>query len=215
MSAIAMRKLHWSLPNLIALAVLLVMGIGVAMLLRVLLVEQPASNRHLVSVALVRPPPEIKNPLEQPVAKPPEENGPSVEIPEDTSETPPVGDRLGVDAAGGAGGDAFGLIGKKGGRGLIGADAEGDQLRQYAGVIERDISAHLSEYANIRRRHYSVIVKLWIKRDGAIGNVELTDSTGSADLDHAIGRALSDLGRLHEAPPADMPQPVRLRLTSR
>jgi len=209
-----MRKLQWSLPNVVALAVLLVMGMGAALLLRVVLVEQPTPNRHLVSVALVRPP-EIQHPLEQPTAKPPEESGPSIDMPENMPETPPVGDRLGMDAAGGAGGDAFGLIGKKGGRSLVGADADGDRLQRYAGVIERDLSAHLSGYSNIRRRNYSVVVRLWIKKDGAIEDVQLVDSTGSADLDHAIRRALSGLGRLHEVPPPDMPQPVRLRLTAR
>ncbi|HAZ42809.1 MAG TPA: TonB-dependent receptor, partial [Methylococcaceae bacterium] len=36
------------------------------------------------------------------------------------AEEPPPGENLGVDADGAAGGDSFGLVGKKGGSGFLG-----------------------------------------------------------------------------------------------
>ena len=44
---------------------------------------------------------------------------------------------------------------------------------------------------------------------------ELAGSTGNPDTDKAINQALANLPSMHESPPEDMPQPVKLRVTSR
>jgi len=43
----------------------------------------------------------------------------------------------------------------------------------------------------------------------------LVDSTGDARADEVLKDALRDMRALREGPPGDMPQPVRLRVTSR
>jgi protein TonB len=168
-------------------------------------------------ISLVQPPPPPPPPpkLEEP--PPPEEQ---VDIPEPEPEPvpeeaaadePPPGEDLGLDAEGVAGADGFGLRAKKGGRGIIGG---GDRNRWYAGVIQRDLQGSLAGNDEARGAKYSVIVKLWISADGRVERFELSDSTGDDSSDAALRETLSGL-RLSDAPPADMPQPVKLRVVSR
>jgi protein TonB len=67
----------------------------------------------------------------------------------------------------------------------------------------------------VRANRYTVNVRLWIDRSGAVERVALASSTGDADLDGELERALDGIERFAQAPPADMPQPVRLRIVSR
>lgn len=167
-------------------------------------------------ISLVQPPPPPPPPpkLEEP---PPEEQ---VDIPEPEPEPvpeeaaadePPPGEDLGLDAEGVAGADGFGLRAKKGGRGIIGG---GDRNRWYAGVIQRVLQGRLAENDAARGAKYSVVVKLWVGADGNVERFELSDSTGDAQSDAALRETLTGL-HLTDAPPVDMPQPIKLRVVSR
>ena len=178
----------------------------------------PPKPPAIQEISLVQPPPPPPPPkMEEP--PPPEME--EVEVPEpepepiadDTSADEPLpGDELGLDADGVAGADGFGLKAKKGGRGLIGG---GDPNKWYAGVIQSDLQDWLADVDEIRKGRYAAIVKIWIGTDGAVQDAQLEKSTGDTDLDSAIERALSAGFRISRAPPEDMPQPVRLRITSR
>jgi protein TonB len=136
----------------------------------------------------------------------------------------PADNTLGVDEEGGAGGDSFGLAAKKGGRDIImlgtqkedrpGAAARLD-FTFYTGALQQQLQAEFARHDKIRRGNYRVELKLWIERDGAIRRFQLLGSSGSQEMDREIQLALADLPRLRQAPPADMPQPVHIRLTSR
>ena len=56
---------------------------------------------------------------------------------------------------------------------------------------------------------------LALKPDGSVEKVKLASSTGNRELDNAIEVALSDLDRLPQAPPLEMPQPGSLQIVSR
>ena len=168
-------------------------------------------------ISLVQPPPPPPPPPKVEEPPPPEQviEEPKPE-PEPVAEDAPAdeampGDELGLDAEGGAGSDGFGLRGKKGGRGLIGG---GDRNRWYAGVLQRELQSLLSNNSQARGDKYSVVVKLWITDEGRVERFELLDSTGDNDSDTALRNTLRDL-HLKDTPPADMPQPVKLRIVSR
>lgn len=216
------HKLQRNLPRVLAVAVVIGVGLGMVLLVRNMLHQQPPHNKPKVQqISLVQPPPPPPPP--EKIDQPPPEQQVQQEVPQDQpppdvpdappDDGPPPGE-LGLDATGGAGGDSFGLVGRKGGRSLIGGGG-GAGFRWYAGVIKQDITDQLSDNDDIRKRSYSLLVKIWIGRDGRVQRLELGSSTGSRELDHAIRTALLAMGRLKEAPPADMPQPVRLRITSR
>jgi protein TonB len=135
----------------------------------------------------------------------------------------PVDNTLGVDEEGGAGSDAFGLAGKKGGRDIItlgnqtqgnAAPAARPDFTYYSGVLQQQLQTEIAKHEKIRRGNYRVDLKLWIARDGAVERFQLLDSTGNTELDHEIQGAMADLRRLRQPPP-EMPQPVHIRLTSR
>ena len=69
----------------------------------------------------------------------PEQKNESPAAPNADNDNTPAGDKLGLDAEGGAGNDAFGLVGKKGGRSLLaGGNGMGaiSLLNKYAGYTQ-------------------------------------------------------------------------------
>lgn len=156
------------------------------------------------------PPPKIEEPPESEI----EEN---LEVPEpkavedlpDVGDEPPPGDALGLDAEGGAGGDGFGLVGRKGGRSLLSGGHA-----WYAKALQEGVHESLYQYKEIRSQAYSIVVNLWVDSDGNITGADLQKGSGRPSLDEAITEALMKT-HLAKAPPQGMPQPVRVRITSR
>ena len=214
------RRLIQYLPA--ALGVVLVVLIGVGIYLVRDIFEKPAqTKKQIQQISVVQPPP----PPPPPQEKPPEpevkeekieESEPEPEPePEPQAEEPPPGDQLGVDAEGGAGGDAFGLVGKKGGHGLLGGGG-GNAIIWYGQQLQREISDELQRTLKDKARtsKYSAVLHLWIGPDGNVTRVELANSSGVAEIDEALRAALGGLrGRL-KPPPERMPQPVKIRIRS-
>lgn len=170
--------------------------------------------RKVQIVQVIRPPP--PPPQEDRPPPPPEKT--DTPVPKDEpepspDEAPAPTEQLGLDAEGSAGGDAFGLLGRKGGRDIAGSG--GAIFAWYTGRLKDQVLERLSDDARIRSRKFSVAVKVWIEPDGRIREARLASSTGSRDLDGAIEAALGHLSRISEPPPVEMPQPVSLRIVSR
>lgn len=153
------------------------------------------------------PEPEIEEEvkLEEPIPEDP--------LPEEANDEPPPGADLGVDAEGGAGGDGFGLIGRKGGRGLLAGS--GDPFAYYGSQLSRRIEDALLDVDELRRRGYSVNLAVWIGDDGRVTRVQLVRSTGDRETDALMQQAIMGAQSVAQAPPPGMPQPIRLRVSSR
>jgi len=211
------RSLRGYLPiALISLAVIALVG-GLGWLVVSGMGDSAKPTKKLVQqVQIIRPPPPPPAPPPPP-PEPEEVDVPEPEEPEPEvaeADQPPPGDQLGLDAEGVAGADGFGLLGRKGGRDLLGASG-GDQYSWYGQVLKSDLIDKLAEIRDIRRDRYSVVVRLWLAPDGRIQRFTIVNSTGDAELDRDLVAALESLGRVSEMPPAGLPQPVRLRIVSR
>jgi protein TonB len=164
-------------------------------------------------VQLIRPPP----PPEQPPPPPPPEEKIEQPLPKDEPEPEPAPDnappQLGVDAEGTAGGDAFGLAARRGGADLVGTGKA--IFGWYTALIKDAILEKLSEEDAIRRGSYSMVVRMWLASDGRVERVALAQSTGKPELDATIEKVLGRLTKLREGPPAEMPQPVTMKIVSR
>jgi protein TonB len=177
----------------------------------------PAPKQVIQEVRLIRPPP--PPPEVEPPPPPPPEIEEEVDLPEPEpapetpSDQPPPGELLGLDAEGVAGGDGFGLAARRGGRDLLASG--GDRYAWYAGVLKEDLLSFLAENRDLRRRAYSVNVRLWLAGDGAVQRVALASSTGDRELDRTLEGLLANMERVAEAPPSDLPQPVQIRIVSR
>lgn len=184
-------------------------------------------KRHTVhNVAILRPPPPPPPPPKQERPPEPPKEELKIKAPEPVpdqppqSEQPPAGDRLGVDADGTAGSDGFGLQANRGGRDLLATapptiGGGGDRFSAFAARLQRLLQAELARDQRLRSGEYRVEVRVWIAPDGAIERAELVAPTGNAAVDESLRSALTSMPRLAERPPENMPQPVRLRITSR
>jgi len=192
--------------------------------------------RPVQEISLVRPPPppppppKVEPPKVEPVPKmevPQKQEIPKPDNqPEAKPEAPPPGPALGLDAAGGAGGDAFGLAARKGGSDLIGSIGGGggasagggsavNQYAWYGALVKERIQDAVARDKSLDHQDYRASVNVWIDGRGVVTRVELIESTGDPTLDEALRAALRRLDPLREGAPGGMPQPVRLRITAR
>jgi protein TonB len=202
----------------LAVAVLLVLWLR-----DVLQSAKPSKPMKLQQITLMRPPP--------PPPKPPEEKPPEPEVKEEVkldeptpeepqpADSPPPGADLGVDAEGSGEGDGFGLVGKKGAGDLIGGGGGGNPWGRYDALLNEAVSSAfqqaLARDKTLKGKNYKVIVKVWIDSSGKVTRSALVDSTGDARADEVLKEALNSMRALRDVPPADMPQPVKIRVTSR
>ena len=190
-----------------AAVVLLFVGAVYAIVSNFLSGPPPKMKQVVHQISLLPPPPPVEQPP-QPEIK--EEVNISEPQPVAQEDAPPPGD-LGVDADGN-GSDGFQLRARKGGRDLLGA---GGPFAWYTSRIEDSIKKVLSANKKARNASYVVLVNLWLNHDGSVERFELADSTGSSDLDQSIKLALAKVEPLGSELPADLKQPVRLRIVSR
>ena len=207
-------------------------GAALALVIAVLLVlwlrdvlqsAKPSKPVKLQQITLIQPPP--------PPPKPPEEKPPEPEVKEEVkldqptpeepqpADAPPPGADLGVDAEGTGDGDGFGLVGKKGAGDLIGGGGGGNPWGRYDALLNEAVSGAfqqaLARDKALKGKNYKVMVKVWIDSGGKVTRSALVDSTGDARADEVLKEALNSMRALRDVPPADMPQPVKLRVTSR
>jgi len=187
--------------------------------------EKPAQTKKMVQqVTIIQPPP-------PPPPPPPEQKPPEPEVKEEIpqpepekepesapeeSEQPP-GEELGVDADGAAGSDGFGLVGKKGGRSLLGGTG-GSKIIWYGGQgkqkLEEELYSLLPDTA--RNSSYVFNLNVWIGNDGRVSRAELASASGKAEVDDAVKKLLPNLRfSITQPPPENMPQPLKIRVTSR
>jgi protein TonB len=195
--------------------------------------SDPPEKTKVQKISLVKPPPpkpeekppepEKIEPQDQPrqeevqLDQPPPPDQPA-------SDAPPPGEQLGLDSDGSGSGDGFGLAAKRGGRDIttIGpakGGGVGNQWSWYDALLNSAVNSAfqqaLAREQALKDKNYKVIVKVWIDAGGRVSRAELAESTGDASADEILKDALRDMRALREGPPADMPQPVKVRVTSR
>jgi protein TonB len=190
------------------------LGVGAVALVRNLLHSAPGAPKLMVQeIHLIRPPP--PPPDLPPPPPPPEEKVdiPDPQKPDPTPSNEPPPAALGLDAEGSAGGDEFGLAAHKGGRDLLASG--GSAYTWYASLLKGEILDQLNSEKRAHTGDYTVIVRVWVRNDGTVERVRITQSSGNRERDQAIETALSRIARLSQAPPPDMPEPISLRIVSR
>lgn len=210
----------WLRYGAIALGVAVVIALIVAAIMSFISPSGKPRKAPVQQIAILRqqPPP----PPPKAEERPPEIKKEEVKIPPPEQEQTPkdadakeAGKDLGVDAVGGAGGDGFGLVGRKGGKDLIGSSDGGrSKYAFYTNMIQQQIQDELSRDKRLKSGGYRAVVRIWLGGDGRVQKVDLSGSTGDANLDGNLKNALSAI-TLNQPPPQDMPQPIRLRISSR
>jgi len=124
---------------------------------------------------------------------------------------------LGVNAKGEGQGDAFGLVGRPGGNGLLngGGGGTGSRFGWYAGQVQSRIEQALRDNSHTRSASIPGLrVRIWADNTGRVTRAQLIGSTGNAAIDSAITNEVLTGLQLQEPPPSDMPMPIVLRVTA-
>lgn len=203
------------LPLIIVGCSVTLVGAGAFALVRSF-VSNPTAPPKLVvqQIQLIRPPPPPPPPPETP---PPPEEKVSITDPQKPDPTPskdpPPSQNLGLDTDGGAGSDAFGLVGNKGGRDITATG--GSAFAWYAGLLKDEILNQLNDDKNVRTGNYRVTVRAWVREDGTVDRMEIIEGSGDTARDRAIE---TDLGRVKSVPqarPSGMPNVISFEVVAR
>ncbi|MBC7756729.1 MAG: TonB C-terminal domain-containing protein [Bdellovibrio sp.] len=207
---------------LLGLAVLAGIGYGLKKLM------SGGSAKHSPKVTKIAlkdlpPPPPPPPPKEQPkeIPKPTQQKEVKVDQPK-PAPAPPT-EVLKMDGPAGSGDSPFAAgnpTGEYKGEALgdtktIGGGPDKHQFDWYTGLIKEKIEDAITKDKALASGAYKIVVKVWIASNGRIQRYELTNSTGDTAIDGLIKKALDDMPAISEAPPSDMPQPVKLRVTAR
>lgn len=203
-----------------------VIGVGAMVLALGTTKKPPRPQQQTMRVVLPPPPPpppkppepEKPKPLEQPKLNTPT---PSKAIENKPAQKPtPAPAQAPLTAAAGAGTNAYGLaVGNGSGGGLIGGSGGvgaggGSRFGAYAGQIQAQIEAALQRDEQTRNGRYALALRLWLSPSGQVERAQVVGSTGDPAMDQAVVRVISALA-IGAGPPADMPQPVNLRVRAR
>lgn len=163
------------------------------------------------------PPPPKEQPKEQPKDQP--KDAPKEPEPKPVDAPPPT-DTIKMDGPAGDGPSQFGAgavtnENQSGQTGVIGGRKGLAAFAWYTNKIKSRIEEALAEQKELSQSQYKVVVFVWLALDGNIERAELQSSSGDAATDKYIKTALLGLKPIGEAPPSDMPLPVKLRITSK
>lgn len=216
-----LRKLGWA-----AFALVLLVGVGVLVtqLLRSGGTPQRRPITTVMRVILPPPPPppppappprqkmiEPPKPTQQEAAKPVQQ--PKQAPPKPVSVPRPPGNPLTAEA--GPGPNPYGLgVGNGEGDMIGGGGGGGGGSRNgyYAGLIANQVQVALQSNEQTRFvQLHGLMVRVWLAPSGQITRCELVNSTGETARDSAIAHVVDSVS-LHESWPADLPQPVVLRI---
>ena len=190
-----------------------------------LLQEGKSSGHSIVHLSLLRPPPlpappppkerppepEVKREIPAPQPKPRE--APKVEKPDN----PPAA-QTGLDTDRSGSPNAYALAAKPGGDDItIGGDVGGSRAKfaWFVGQVQNEIQSYLQENERLRQVNYRAAVAVWFNLDGTVARFQLLGSSGEPAVDRELSSAMSAMPRLLQPPPTDLPQPVKIRITSR
>ncbi len=185
-------------------------------------VKKKAPKIALVTPAAPPPPPPPPPKFEKKPDPPKEQQEVKMAQPERKPDDPPPSPELKMEGAAGNGPSAFGA-GKvssedlsKLGTGERSGTGTGmfDPYANYMNLAKGELQRHLKKNASLRRRRYSLDVHLWVSANGAVSRFELAGGSGDQETDEAVSQALASLPALSQALPNNMPQPLRLRIST-
>jgi periplasmic protein TonB len=207
---------------LVILSLLLLVAIGYG-LKSIMSGGDSSPKKKITTIALKDlPPPPPPPPKEQPKEQPKDQPKEIKEVQQPKPVEAPPTEVLKMDGPAGDGPSAFAAgnptseyKGEELGNKTIGGGVNKNQFNWYTGLIKERIEDAMTKDKALASGAYKVVVKVWIASSGQIQRYELTSSTGDDAIDSLIKKALDGMPAISEAPPSDMPQPVKLRVTAR
>lgn len=212
----------WLSRGLLAIALLTLVAMAGWWLWKFIGTGTGAKKPGVQQVAILRqPPPPPPKPPEKPPEPPKMKEQVKIDEPRETpkpaeskaADDKPAADKpLGVDAAGGAGSDGFGLAGNRGGRDLLNTGGGGGAY--YSGLLQRSFFDALSRNRRILREEFRVVVRIWLGDDGRVQKADIVNGSGNQQVDEQIQLTLLEMMPIKDVPPSSM-RPMQIRLSNR
>jgi TonB family protein len=231
------RVVGWAVPALITLCIFA----GSAIAVRTMMKTDESKRRRQIQMIKVLEPQEPPKKIEEEQPEPREQEVKQVvqeiaqeqfvedNAQQDTNENAdeaPAGQDLGLDADGTAGSDGFGLVGKKGGKALVGSSPAGggsgsSLLGKYGWYIQK-VQDKIKEYlrrelekdGGIPDGNLQATLKIVLSEDGRITDFDIIGSSGNDKMDNAIKTAMKYIN-IEETLPEGMPKALRIRVSSK
>ena len=212
----------WLKRIALILIALVVLG-GLAYLVKSLMSGGSSHKKAVTTVKLLpdTPPPPPPPPPKEPPKEQPKEVKEVKEVPQPKPEQTPPAEVLKMEGAAGDGPSPFaaGAVNSEYKGGDVGTKIGGGpskyQFAYYTGMIKTQIEQALAKDKALAIGSYKLVVKVWVAGNGHIERFEIAGSSGDPVIDGLIKKAVSEMPPFSEAPPADMPQPVKLKVTAR
>ena len=204
---------------------LLICGLfaGAWSLLNILLDSKSSPKKPVTTVKLLpdTPPPPPPPPKEPPKEQPKQEQPKEIKEPPKQEAPPEPSEVLKMEGAAGDGPSPFsaGTVTNEYKGGDVGTKIGGKKgmaaFAWFTGQIKSRIEAALAAEKELASAQYRMVVHVWFAKDGRVERADLQGSSGDTQTDELIRKAISAMPAMAEAPPEDMPQPVKLRITSK
>lgn len=172
--------------------------------------EEVTKKKMIQEITVITPPPPPPPPPEEPPPEPEVEEVIEEEVEEPTPEDTPdesISEDLGIDAEGEAGGDNFGLVGKKGGRGLLGGGG-------YGAYLKNEVNKAINRDKKLIRLAYKAKITIWIDDSGNFLRYEIEMLEGDQSTKIALEKFFSKMGGLDKAKPLEEDNKFTIRITS-
>ena len=199
------------LPAAIGVAIAIAAVIAALLLRSFFHVEKSEQKKQIQQITIIAPPPPPPPPPKEEIKEPevkediPEEK-PDQAAPENDAEAP-AGEDLGVDADGAAGSDGFGLVGKKGGHGLLGGSG-------YEQVVRQEINEAIIENQRLKHMQYVAIVNLKLSDSGEFESFDVEMVSGDNEAKAMLEETLRKKHRMSKPRPLEAAGLVKLRIKS-
>lgn len=221
------QRHRWLLPVLVT-----TLGGGVAFAFTQVKFDEtppaPRAPERMVTISLPPlpkpppPPPPPKPPEQKPEEQPKEEMVEQVPVkeepkPEPPKDSPPAA--LGTAIKGDGGADGFGLA-PGGGNGMIGGSGNGNGRRGgsafgwYASQVQSSIADAVRRNDKTKFASGQRTARIWVDSTGRVTRVTISGGGGEADVNAALNNEVLSGLQLREAPPANMPMPIVLRISA-
>jgi protein TonB len=185
--------------------------------------SKPVKTAPKITLMAPPPPPPPPPPKVEKKPDPPKEQKEVKMAPSEPKPAPPQqAPELKMEGAAGDGPSAFasGHVTSedvsKLGQGKTAGEKSGmfNPFDNYANLIKGDLQRYLRKNNELRQSHYKIEILVWVAANGDVKRSELLGSTGDKETDAAINQALKSFPRFDQAPPPNMPQPVRMRIVT-
>lgn len=186
--------------------------------------SQPAEGtkkRAVQQIELIKPPPPPPPPKTPPPPPPPQQKQEKIDVPKpdaapQPSEAPAPGPTSSLP---GNGSNDFPALPPGDGKSFIPGGppgGPGNPFARYGSLVKELITDAVQRDKKLRAAaDYQRVVNVWVSSSGQVTRVELVGAGDKPELDEALRLALRNLPAVREGAPGDMPQPIRLRITTR